>query len=200
MPTKIGTVNQIDNMRTVNTKFGQKTVFDIYLTDGMKLSSWKKPAITVGQTYEFDYTSNSYGNDFKGATPTTGAPPSSASVALPAPASSPVSTFGSPALLPTVGGPRDPFGFENGTRPFPLPLKHGDRSFVRKDALTQAVNSVHIFFDTNNGSVSPEAVIELARKFEDYLSGDRDVELANAILNEDDPAARLAQLSAKKSA
>lgn len=171
MTTKLITVNALENTREVKTKYGVKRVWDLFATDGDKFTSWKKPEVVVGQTYEVEYTTSSYGNDLKGVRPAGGAPATTVAPSSPlAPAAQ------SQVQPPPAGGPLRPHEFNHGNQPFPLPLLHGNRTFVRKDALTAAVAVVGASGAVSSTSLSDleTYTIRMARAFEQYISGDSD--------------------------
>lgn len=66
---------------------------------------------------------------------------------------------------------------------FPVPKTHGDRSIIRQNALTNARELVSILL-TDSDKLSDEdianRVITMAYRFEEYSSGDRELNMAKA--------------------
>ena len=72
-------------------------------------------------------------------------------------------------------------------RPFPVPSASGEMAIIRQNALTNAVqffNSQYYSTDTENPTIIEKAdmVIELAYKFAEFSSGQREVKAAQEIL------------------
>lgn len=74
----------------------------------------------------------------------------------------------------------------SGGRTFPVAPTAPERTINRQNALTNAVAYVGHVFNELDGSVkiSPEKVIDIARMFEAYTTGDLDMEEAKAALAE----------------
>lgn len=68
-------------------------------------------------------------------------------------------------------------GYMNKIQTFPIPADHPDRAITRQNALTNAVNYACSTMDKDSPSTVSE-VIEIARMFEAYTTGDLDVEEA----------------------
>jgi hypothetical protein len=64
------------------------------------------------------------------------------------------------------------------TRPFPIPLLHGDRAIIRQNALTNAREAVVALFTVSPAGPMPDDVdfakriISMASIFEEYSAGD----------------------------
>lgn len=196
MATKIITVNQLDNSRVVNTKFGAKNVWDLFASDGSKYTAWKKPDVIIGQTYEVEFEASSFGNNFKSIRPYGTSVPASPVVSEPVAGAGPqVQQLQTP---PPAGGPRDPHQYNHGYQPFPVPLLHGYRVAIRQMALeasSKAVNTTRI----DSGSVANvvELTLQAAREFEGYLSGDTDLAAAEVLMQSSDEAATVTSNAAQ---
>jgi hypothetical protein len=155
------------NDRKVNTKFGEKLSYT-FMANGERFNlGFNKPAFKVGDTIEFTFTEGSYGKDVEKGTVRViakGAP------GVPAAAPSPTNDGPSaPAAAGRSYGPP--------SRPFPIPLLHGDRAIIRQNSLT---NAVKLFTDSTDGdtiikmtsSELIESVLLIAREFEEYSAGD----------------------------
>ena len=161
-----GTVSNVAS-RQVNTKFGPKPAYDIFI-DGTKYSAgFKKPVVAIGDAVEFEFKTSQYGNEIVSITKTgAGSPP-------PANASAAVA-----AVRAT--------GFSGGGKGvFPIPALDGQRAIVRQNALT---NAREFYCQHNDAALDiTEAeeidkhvaeVIRIARQFEAYSCGDLDREAA----------------------
>lgn len=60
-----------------------------------------------------------------------------------------------------------------------------ERAIIRQNALTNAVNLASVCQMARDGKVSAETVINLAREFEAYTSGDYDIDTARKSLEEE---------------
>jgi hypothetical protein len=143
------------NDRKVNTKFGEKLSYT-FMANGEKFNlGFNKPAFKVGDTIEFTFTEGTYGKDVEKGTVrviSKGAPG--------APATAAGRSYGPP------------------TRPFPIPLLHGDRAIIRQNALTNAREAVVALFTVSPAGPMPDDVdfakriISMASIFEEYSAGD----------------------------
>ena len=148
------------NDRKVNTKFGEKLSYT-FMANGERFNlGFNKPAFKVGDTIEFSFTEGSYGKDVEKGT---------------------VRVIAKGAPSPTNDGPSAPAAANRSygppSRPFPIPLLHGDRAIIRQNALT---NAVKLFTDSTDGDTLikmtnnelVEGVLLIAREFEEYSAGD----------------------------
>lgn len=159
----------IENIVTkeVTTKFGPKPAFTI-VANGDKFSfGFKKPAFSIGDEVDFQFTENTYGKQVdhtsvrmlkKG----TGA--SVASTATPAPSKP---SYSAPARI------------------FPVPALSGERAIVRQNSITNATKLVSDLQAKTKGDldvmVLAGVIIEVAKRFEAYSCGDDDAEAAEAM-------------------
>lgn len=156
-----GVVDKVE-ARTVNTKYGPKPVYDIYI-DGTKYS-WgfanpTKMGVTDGAEIEFDSSPDRYGPKIDTDTvvvKTSG------------------SGRGPVKAAPASGGKR-----ASGEAGFPVPVTSDRISILRQNALTNARELVSGYPSLFNCDSDPdtlvEKILEIARVFADYTSG-RDVE------------------------
>lgn len=163
-----GTVTAVDS-RTVTTKFGVKPVYDV-IVDGQKYSyGFKDPTkagISVGASIEFDFTAGKYGKDMTAATVKVLSSGSGASAKT------------APASAPAGGGGRS---YDQG---FPVPVTSDKISILRQNALTNAVKFVGDFpshFAELSTNEQIEHIINVARQFADYTSGQADVRAVESI-------------------
>jgi len=164
MTMMTGVVEQVSS-KEVTTKWGVKPTYSFKVNGAWVSHGFKAHGVNVGDEVEFDGETTTYGVQTKAVRVTTrgtGAPPS---------ASVPSST---PSKSASYGG----------SRVFPIPALHGDRSIVRQNALARATE-LYIGarggkpFDLDVDDVSL-IVISLARKFEAYTAGDLDMAEAMA--------------------
>jgi hypothetical protein len=153
------------NDRKVNTKFGEKLSYT-FMANGEKFNlGFNKPAFKVGDTIEFTFTEGTYGKDVEKGTVrviSKGAP----GAAAPSPSNDGPSSTGAPR---SYGPP---------TRPFPIPLLHGDRAIIRQNALTNArelicnvtIGDTFARFPTMDDAAAE--VLRIASIFEEYSAGD----------------------------
>lgn len=148
----------------VKTKRGDTPTYSFKADDGQWYGcGFDDPVVGKGDEVEFEFESTRYGNKVlfdtfhvtkKAAGSTGGGKPASAA------------PF------------RKPFGAPQGaSRPFPIPLLHGDRSIVRQNSVTNAVKLVEILtVDGETDKLTAEqavaAVLKIARQFEAYSAGD----------------------------
>jgi hypothetical protein len=168
-----GTVSNVAS-RQVNTKFGPKPAYDIFI-DGTKYSAgFKKPVVAIGDAVEFEFKTSQYGNEIVNITKTGAGslPPAASNAALPSPAR--------------------PSFQAGGKGVFPIPALDGQRAIVRQNALTNARELVAGLVIAST-EVKPgdawtdrqrqldtlsDEIIRIARKFEAYACGDVDREAA----------------------
>ena len=164
MTTMTGVVEQTSK-KDVNTKWGLKPTFSFKVNGSWVSHGFKDHRCNVGDEVEFDAESGTYGLSTKAVKVIkagSGAPPSSGASAAPA------------ARVTSSGG---------GSRVFPIPPLHGDRSIVRQNALARACELVIACrggkpFDLDEGLVG--LVVGFARQFEAYTAGDLDLAEAKA--------------------
>jgi hypothetical protein len=151
------------NDRKVNTKFGEKLSYT-FMANGEKFNlGFNKPAFKVGDTIEFTFTEGTYGKDVEKGTVRV--------ISKGAPGAAPVTDPAAPATAAgrSYGPP---------TRPFPIPLLHGDRAIIRQNALTNAREAVVALFTVSPAGPMPDDVdfakriISMASIFEEYSAGD----------------------------
>lgn len=158
-----GTVSNVSS-RQVNTKFGPKPAYDIFI-DGTKYSAgFKKPVVAIGDAVEFEFKTSQYGNEIVSIVKTGAGVPTPAT-----PAARPAPSFGGKGV-------------------FPIPLLDGQRAIVRQNALTNARELViGLIGATKEDSWAQrktqfdtlaDEVVRIARKFEAYACGDIDREAA----------------------
>lgn len=153
------TVESISS-KEVNTKFGMKPTYSFKAGGEWYKCGFKNPRVAVGDVVEFTFTEGAYGKDVNmdtlkkagGGAPSTSTPPA----------------------RPATGG-----GYGSGKGVFPIPPLDGQRSIVRQNSLTNAVN---LLKDKPTKSLTVEEqadlCISIARKFEAYSCGD--IDLASA--------------------
>lgn len=155
------------NDRKVNTKFGEKLSYT-FMANGEKFNlGFNKPAFKVGDTIEFTFTEGTYGKDVEKGTVRV--------ISKGAPGAAPVTDPAAPATAAgrSYGPP---------TRPFPIPLLHGDRAIIRQNALTNAREAFIELVKLNREAgakaepLSKEEftkhILTIASIFEEYSAGD----------------------------
>lgn len=152
-------VEQVSS-RDVTTRFGPKKSYSFRCDDGKWYSTgFKAHGLNVGDNVTFDFEVDRYGNQVKMETLKIGGAGGAATPATPA-ASSAGRSFGPP------------------TKPFPIPLTHGDRSIIRQNSITNAVKLVteskHIdkLVSTMTLDDTIKTIVRVAREFEMYSAGD----------------------------
>lgn len=162
--------------RQVNTKFGPKAAYDIFIDNQKYGAGFKKPMVTGGDVVEFEFKTTQYGNEITSIRATgtqTTLPPVSAGNS---------GSFVKAAASPSYGG--------KGV--FPIPLLDGQRAIVRQNALTNSRELVAgLIIAAGNAStggtwsdrqtqldILSDEIIRIARKFEAYSCGDLDREEA----------------------
>lgn len=171
--TASGTVVGIYD-KDVKTKFGMKKVYDVKLDNGeFYKNGFKAPLVSLGDVVTVEYESGKYGKDIK-ALHTSALTGNTYTVA-----NNPVSK------KETVSVARYP----TNQKVFPVPNDHGDRSIIRQNSLTNARELLcHVYNDIpikNDDTINAivNKIIEVAYKFEEYSSGDREVKAADEIIN-----------------
>jgi len=177
MSTVVGVVQNVTS-RPVQTKWGQKSVWDVHLDDGnVYKNGFKNPPVVPGDTVTITYEVGKYGNDIKSL--------SKGSVG----ASSPAPT--------EVSGPVNKvtsYPIKN-SKPFPVPFDSGERAIIRQNSLTNArelvctmlqkksVGEDWLLKDDKQWDNSVDLILRIAYKFEEYSSGDREAKAVDAILD-----------------
>lgn len=140
--------------KTVNTKFGPKKAFSIKANGEWYGYGFKKPAFSIGDEVDFQFSETAYGKqvDDKSVRTLSKAP---------APAPAPAKAYGAPAKV------------------FPIPPLHGDRAIVRQNSITNATKMVTELLVANKAkmdafsmSETADLIVNIARKFEEYSCGD----------------------------
>lgn len=179
MANRIITVANIEQQRRT-TRFGEKTVFKVVGTDGSKIDfAFKNPStvgVSIGGTYDIQYTTGSYGDEWikgslitnaisGGGTVTLGTIGSSGFVAT-APSSK---TWAVPP--PPVAAPEVP------VLQFPVPSSSSRTVDIRTAALTAAVR----FWENRpmpseiTAEEQAEMAIKTAYTFAEFISGQREI-------------------------
>lgn len=165
MTTVTGIVERVVE-KTVNTKFGPKPVFDLYV-NGTKYSwGWKRPStagVTDGANIKFNFEADKYGMKIvEGSVEVLAAGDGSAPV----------------KKLAAVGGGSAPIT-GNRDAGFPVPVTSDKISILRQNALTNARELVQAYPSVFGVDKKPDEmvakILQIASKFSDYTSG-RDVE------------------------
>jgi hypothetical protein len=151
--------------KTVNTKFGPKPVFDIYVNSTKYSWGWKRPSsagVTDGANISFDFEADKYGPKITDGT---------VKVLTAGDGTAPVKA------APSSGGAIT----SNRDAGFPVPVTSDKISILRQNALTNARELVQAYPSVFVEGVDKKAddmvakILEIASKFSDYTSG-RDVE------------------------
>lgn len=157
-----GTVEQLGS-KAVNTRFGSKNTYSAKVGGQWFKFGFKDPKLSVGDVVELDYNPGTYGNEVGTCTKTAAAP-------TPAPANDAAAAPARPAY---TGG---------GKGSFPIGPLDGQRSIVRQNALTNARELVAAAIFDGKKSVNLDIdvhaaiIINLAKRFEAYTTGDMDME------------------------
>lgn len=147
--------------KIVKTKRGDSPTYAFKGDDGQWYNvGFDNPEVMKGDEVQFDFESTKFGNkvafeSFKvvkrvdgAATPTGDKPPYA----------------------------RKAFGAPQQSRPFPIPLLHGDRAIVRQNALTNArelyTAGVLVFNSAPDSDTAVKQIVAIARQFEAYSCGD----------------------------
>lgn len=151
---------------SANTRFGVKTTYHIVLDNGDTFKcGFKKPPVSRGDNVTFNFTTGKYGNEADvGTIRITGA------------TATPAANSSTAAATSSYSNGR------GGFRPFPIPPDHGDRAIVRQNALTNAREAVESFYNPESLDEAINKIIEVAYKFEEYTSGQREVNAADEIM------------------
>jgi hypothetical protein len=143
--------------KTVNTKFGPKKAFSIKANGEWYGYGFKKPAFSIGDEVDFQFSETAYGkqvDDKSVRTLSKAGGTSSPTSSAPAPAKA----YGAPAKV------------------FPIPPLHGDRAIVRQNSITNATKMVTELLVANKEkmgmSETADLIVNIARKFEEYSCGD----------------------------
>jgi hypothetical protein len=148
--------------KQVKTKRGLADTFSIKCDDGVWYGlGFDKPTFAKGDDITFDFENTAYGNKIKFETVK-------------------INGSAAPSVSKPSGGltsyqPKAPYT-PAASRPFPIPLTHGDRSIVRQNALTNARELVCATFGSTGVVVDDAAVakriLNIAQMFEEYSAGD----------------------------
>ena len=144
--------------KPVTTKFGTKNTYSFKADGDWYKCGFKKPSIKEGDEITFTHTEGAYGKEVDVA---------SISVAG---GSAPAPRAAVPTAVPKVG--------------FPIAALDGQRSIIRQNCVT---NARETFVAAHGGKPFPmdadviaATIIDLARKFEAYATGDLDMAAAKA--------------------
>lgn len=164
----------IENIITkeVTTKFGPKPAFTI-VANGDKFSfGFKKPAFSIGDEVDFQFTENTYGKQVDHTSVRMLKKGSGAPVAA---------TLGGSVATPSKPAYSAP------ARIFPIPALSGERAIVRQNSITNATKLVSDLQAKSkldlDVMVLAGVIIEVAKKFEAYSCGDDDAEAAEAMVD-----------------
>lgn len=140
--------------KDVNTKFGLKPTFSFKVNGQWISAGFKDPKVQVGDNISFEYEPDKYGNKLHDGSIKKG-------VAV---------ATGSSVSAPSVSG-------RHGS--FPIGPLDGQRSIIRQNALT---NARELFVACAVPTAAEDAhalrIIEIARIFEAYTTGDMDMDAA----------------------
>jgi hypothetical protein len=162
-----GVVENITS-KDVNTKFGTKKVYTVRAGGSNINVGFKFPTCAVGDTIVCDAESTPYGLQTK-------------DISVTSKASSAPSTFvpSATASFPTSKSATT----YAGAKVFPVPALHGDRSIIRQNVLTRAVE-LYIASKAGKAFALDEDMTDIcilfARKLEAYATGDLDLAEAEA--------------------
>lgn len=149
-----------------NTKWGLKKVHSLKINGEWFQCGFKDPRVKAGDVVNLSFTDDQYGHQidmssFVIASKGTGV----VAVSQPPAGAAPVQTY----------QPK-PMG---GKGVFPIPALDGQRSIVRQNALTNAREVVMKTVKeggTIDQNITPQLIIDIARKFEAYACGDLDMQ------------------------
>lgn len=159
----------IENITTkeVNTKFGPKPAYSVYVNGERFNYGFKKPNFGISDEVDFQFTESTYGKTID-----------LASVRM-------ITKGTAPATAPTPEAKRAPSGGGYAAKVFPIPPLHGDRAIVRQNSVTNASKIVADFKGKYESiEAYTEAVIATARMLEAYSCGDIDRALAESMSSE----------------
>ncbi len=167
-------VNSVE-IKPVNTKYGMKNTYTLQTTIGKVKYGWKDPrkaGIDAGTALEAVVNQGQYGAEIVDGTVkviSTGNPVA----ATPAPAIT--------GNKPTYGGG----GAGAAGRPFPVPKTSGELAIIRQNALTNAVAVINNYGGELDAQLTldeyTDKIIEIAYKFADFTSGQREVAAAKQL-------------------
>ena len=160
-----GTVSRIAS-KDINTKFGAKKKYSMEIDGTWYDAGWKKPTVVEGTVVSFDYKETSYGKELTSYSPSTGG----AGGTTATPAAKVNNAFSG--------------GFRGSS--FPVPPLDPSRSIIRQNALRHATALVTHTKANELGNELDLAtiIIQVARVFEEYVSGDTEVAAAKAEIAE----------------
>lgn len=162
-----GNVAQITS-RMVNTRFGEKPVYQMEVDGNWIDLGFGKPKYTEGEHVNLEVTKNKYGKfEIVG-----GAAPNGAAASKPA---------------HKTNNTRESAGF-------PVPTNNYQTGIIRQNALTNAVNCLnHLDISHESKEELIETIIDIAYEFADFSSGQREIKRAKQLMgdkigtvNEDD--------------
>lgn len=158
-----GIVEQVSN-KDVTTKWGVKKAYSLKVSGSWLNVGFKDPRANVGDEITCDAETTPYGLQTK-------------AVAV-------LSTGGSGGMIPSTSlAPKPAGGSYGGSKVFPIPPLHGDRSIVRQNALARATDLYIAARGSKPFEVDDDVtaiIIHFARKFEGYTTGDLDLAQAKA--------------------
>ena len=151
--------------KEVTTKFGPKPAFTI-VANGDKYSfGFKKPAFSIGDEVDFQFTENTYGKQVDHTSVRM----------LKKGTGTPVAASSAPAKA----------SYTPAAKVFPIPALHGDRAIVRQNSVTNATKLVTEMAAKSKTEIDlvtlANTVVEIAKVFEAYSCGDDDAEAAEAM-------------------
>jgi hypothetical protein len=162
-----GTVEQVSS-KDVNTKWGLKKTYSVKVNGSWVSCGFKDPKVSNGDVVQCEAESTTYGLQTKAV-------------------SKLADGGGGPATPPAAS--RQAFVPSN-AKVFPVPPLHGDRSIIRQNVLARATD---LFIAARGGKPydvdldeTSIFIIQLARKFEAYATGDIDMAQAKAALNQEE--------------
>lgn len=153
-----------------NTKFGVKPVYSFKVGGAWYQTGFTRHNLNVGDVVSFSFTVDTYGNQVDAKAIRKEAASAAVGTNVPVAAVPAVR-----AAAPTSSG---------GKGVFPIPALDGQRSIVRQNALTNARelltdvlvrNGTTAFSGADTNAVA-KRIIEVARIFESYTTGDMDME------------------------
>lgn len=144
--------------KPVTTKFGTKPTYTFKVEGVWYKCGFKNPQVNVGDVVSFTSNSSTYGEEVDMTTFSKTA-------------------AGAGAPLPKAVGTAAPYTPSKGV--FPVPVFDGQRSIIRQNALTNARELFASAAGNKPFAYSDDSalrIIEVARIFESYTTGDIDVE------------------------
>lgn len=146
--------------KQVDTKRGKADTYAFKGDDGQWYSTgFDNPGVAKGDEVDFEFENTRYGNKVKFETFKINGAAVKGKSTGPAKAPYVPRAVGTGGSAPTY------------TKPFPIPLLHGDRAIIRQNALTNARE----LYDSDPEKPIKDAakeIIEVARIFEEYSAGD----------------------------